>query len=107
MLAQFAQENRLAMIVGTKTTGRLVSRSASKLGFGYRLVVPVAAYVSAKETQIEGNGITPNIEVPWSFAEAVEGRDNQLTVAVQAFNGTPGRRSEPDLPDEPELRVRR
>jgi len=89
MLAQFAQENSLAMIVGTKTPGRLVSRSASKLGFGYRLVVPVAAYVSAKGTQIEGNGITPNIDVPWSFAEAVNGRDNQLAVAAKALNGTP------------------
>jgi carboxyl-terminal processing protease len=86
MLAQFAQENRLATIVGSKTPGRLVSRSASKLGFGYRLVVPVAAYVSAKGTQIEGNGITPNNEVPWSFAEAVEGRDNQLAAATQALN---------------------
>jgi carboxyl-terminal processing protease len=89
MLAQFAQENGLAMIVGSKTPGRLVSRSASKVCFGYRLVVPVAAYVSAKGTQIEGNGITPNIEVPWSFAEAVEGRDNQLAAAAQAVNGTP------------------
>ena len=88
MLAQFAQENRLATIVGSKTPGRLVSRSASKLGFGYRLVVPVAAYVSAKGTQIEGNGITPNNEVPWSFTEAVEGRDNQLAAATQALNGT-------------------
>ena len=64
MVARFAQENRLAVIVGSKTPGRLVSRSPSKLGFGYRLVVPVAAYVSAKGTQIEGNGIAPNIEVP-------------------------------------------
>jgi carboxyl-terminal processing protease len=62
--------------------------SASKLGFGYRLVVPVAAYVSAKGTQIEGNGITPNIAVPWSFAEAVDGRDNQLAAAAQALNDT-------------------
>lgn len=87
MLAQFAQENGLAKIVGSKTPGRLVSRSATKLGFGYRLVVPVAAYVSAKGTQIEGNGITPNIEVPWSFADAVEGRDNQLAAAAKALNG--------------------
>jgi carboxyl-terminal processing protease len=87
MLAQFAQENTLATVVGTKTPGRLLSRSASKLGYGYRLVVPVAAYVSAKGTQIEGNGITPNIEVPWSFSEATEGRDNQLTAAALALNG--------------------
>jgi carboxyl-terminal processing protease len=82
MLAQFAKENRLATIVGTKTPGRLVSRSATKLGSGYRLIVPVAAYVSAKGTQIEGNGIEPDVTVPWSFPDAVAGKDNQLETAI-------------------------
>jgi carboxyl-terminal processing protease len=85
MLAQFAQENKLATIVGTKTPGRLVSRSASKLGFGYRLIVPVAAYVSAKGTQIEGKGITPDIDIAWSFPDAMEDRDNQLTAAIEVL----------------------
>ena len=82
MLTQFAQENHLATIVGTKTPGRLVSRSATKLGEGYRLVVPVAAYISAKGKQIEGNGIVPDVEVPWSYQDAVTGRDNQLEAAL-------------------------
>ena len=85
ILAQFAQENKLATIVGTKTPGRLVSRSASKLGFGYRLIVPVAAYVSAKGTQIEGKGITPDIDIAWSFPDAMEDRDNQLTAAIEVL----------------------
>lgn len=46
MLAQFAQENRLATIVGSKTAGRIVSRSGIKMGNGYTLVLPVAAYMS-------------------------------------------------------------
>lgn len=83
MLTQFAQENGLATIVGSKTPGRLVSRSATKLGEGYRLIVPVAAYVSAKGRQIEGNGIQPDVAVSWSFADAVEGKDNQLAAAVE------------------------
>jgi carboxyl-terminal processing protease len=83
MVAQFAQENKLAIILGTKTPGRLVSRSATKLGLGYRLVVPVAAYISAKGTQIEGKGIAPDIDVPWSFSDAIEGKDNQLAAAVE------------------------
>ena len=83
MLAQFAQENKLATIVGTHTPGRLVSRSAIKLGAGYRLIVPVAAYVSAKGTVIEGNGIVPDVGVEWSFGDAVAGRDNQLETAVR------------------------
>ena len=83
MLVQFAQENGLASIVGSKTPGRLVSRSATKLGAGYRLIVPVAAYVSAKGKQIEGNGIQPDLFVPWSFADAVKGKDNQLEAAIK------------------------
>jgi C-terminal processing protease CtpA/Prc len=87
MVAQFAQENRLATIVGMKTAGRLVTRRASKLGFGYRLVIPIAAYVSAKGTQIEGNGITPDISIPWSFEDARLGIDRQLNGAVEALGG--------------------
>jgi carboxyl-terminal processing protease len=89
MVAQFAQENRLAQILGSKTPGRLVSRSATKLGQGYRLVVPVAAYISAKGTQIEGKGITPDVDVPWSFGDAVQGSDNQLSAAVASLQGHP------------------
>lgn len=85
MVAQFAQENGLAIIVGTKTPGRLVSRSAAKLGHGYRLVLPVAAYISAKGTQIEGKGINPNIDVQWSYDDAVKGRDTQLYAASAAL----------------------
>jgi C-terminal processing protease CtpA/Prc len=85
MVAQFAQENRLATVVGMKTAGRLVTRRASKLGFGYRLVIPIAAYVSAKGNQIEGNGITPDISIPWSFEGASAGTDLQLTGALDAL----------------------
>ncbi len=85
MLAQFAKENGLATIVGAKTPGRLVSRSATKLGHGYRLIVPVAAYVSAKGTQIEGSGITPDVVVPWSSEDAVLGLDYQLAKATQVL----------------------
>jgi carboxyl-terminal processing protease len=80
MVAQFAQENRLAVIAGEKTPGRLVSRSAFKLGSGYRLVIPVAAYVSANKTRIEGIGITPDVPASWSFRSAVSDEDNQLLI---------------------------
>ena len=78
MLIQFAQENRLAVVVGTKTPGRLVSRSGTKLGKGYTLVVPVAAYTSWNGTQIEGRGITPDVPIDWSYEASLEGRDPQL-----------------------------
>jgi len=84
MVAQFAQERRLAVIFGDETPGRLVSRSAFKLGLGYRLVIPVAAYVSAQGNRIEGLGISPDIPIPWSFPSAAQEEDNQLdSVAKQ------------------------
>lgn len=85
MVAQFAQENSLATIVGMKTPGRLVTRRASKLGLGYRLVIPIAAYVSAKGTQIEGNGVTPDIPIAWSFEDVSAGIDRQLIGAVDVL----------------------
>ena len=82
ILTQFAQENKLAIIVGSKTMGRVISRIAGKLGFGYRLGLPVAAYISAKGAVIDGMGIVPDINVPWSFEDAIANKDNQLSVAV-------------------------
>jgi C-terminal processing protease CtpA/Prc len=82
MLAQFAHENRLATIVGSKTAGRLVSRCGIKIGNGYTLVLPVAAYTSWSGARIEGNGITPDVSVDWSYEAALEGRDPQFEKAM-------------------------
>jgi len=82
MVAQFAQENHLAIIAGEKTPGRLVTRSAFKLGSGYRLVIPVAAYVSAKNSRIEGIGITPDVPASWSFKSAASDEDKQLLITA-------------------------
>jgi C-terminal processing protease CtpA/Prc len=83
MLAQFVQENGLGTIVGSKTPGRLVSRSAFKIGHDYRIVIPIGAYVSWKGNRIEGKGITPDIPVDWSYEAALHGEDNQFSKAVQ------------------------
>jgi C-terminal processing protease CtpA/Prc len=82
MLAQFVQENGLGTIVGSKTPGRLVSRSAFKIGHDYRIVIPIGAYVSWKGNRIEGKGITPDIAVDWSYQEALRGVDNQMDNAI-------------------------
>ncbi|HEX4164597.1 MAG TPA: S41 family peptidase [Bryobacteraceae bacterium] len=82
MVAQFAKENALAKIVGTKTPGRLVSRSAFPVGMNYQITIPVAAYVSWNGTRVEGKGIEPDVPVDWSYPEALTGVDNQLQRAV-------------------------
>lgn len=86
MVIQFAKENRLATIVGTKTPGRLVSRSAFKIGSGYRITIPIGAYVSWNGERIEGKGIEPDVAVDWSYGDALKGIDNQLNRAIQIAN---------------------
>jgi C-terminal processing protease CtpA/Prc len=86
MLAQFGKENNLAAIIGTKTPGRLTSRSAFKVGHDYRLVLPIAAYQSWKGVRIEGRGVEPDVNVDWSFDAALAGRDAQLDHALRVVS---------------------
>lgn len=86
MVAAFASEYRLATLVGTKTPGRLVATSAFKVGLGYRVVLPVAAYFTWQGTNLEGRGVTPDIEEPISPEALWNGEDNQLNRAVEHLN---------------------
>ena len=85
MVTLFAKESSLATIVGTKTPGRLISRTGTKVGAGYQLVFPVAAYQSWNGTRIEGLGIEPDIRVPWSFEDAQRGEDAQFDRALEVL----------------------
>ena len=58
---------------------------AFKVGFGYRLVMPVARYFTWQGTNPEGRGIPPAVEVPFSAAAAWQGRDEQLEAATQVL----------------------
>ena len=86
MVAAFASEYRLATLVGTKTPGRVVATSAFKVGLGYRVVLPVAAYFTWQGTNLEGRGVTPDIEEAISPEALWSGEDNQLKRAVEHLN---------------------
>jgi C-terminal processing protease CtpA/Prc len=88
MVAAFASEYQLATLVGTTTAGRLVATSAFKVGFGYRVVMPVATYFTWHGTNLEGHGLQPTVEEPFSFEASVEGRDNQLDRAIEIVRET-------------------
>jgi carboxyl-terminal processing protease len=90
MVAAFASENRLATLIGVKTPGRLVATSAFKVGLGYRVVLPVAAYFTWNGTNLEGCGLAPDIEEPLSPEAVWSGEDNQLTKAIQLLKSPGG-----------------
>ena len=66
----------------------VVATSAFKVGFGYRVVMPVATYFTWQGTNLEGRGLAPTIEEPFSFEASVQGRDNQLERAKQIVRET-------------------
>jgi C-terminal processing protease CtpA/Prc len=82
MACAFAQENHLATIVGTETAGRLIPGSGFKVGHGYRVILPRAAYFTWQDRTFEGHGLAPDIVVPWSLEAAERGIDNQLNAAA-------------------------
>jgi carboxyl-terminal processing protease len=86
MVAGFASEYGLATLVGTKTAGRLVATSAFKVGFGYRVALPVAAYFTWKGTNLEGNGVVPDIEERLLPQSLWNGEDNQHERALTCMD---------------------
>ncbi len=83
MLAAFAQENKLATIVGTKTAGRLLSGRAFHVGRGYMLGLPVAAYFTWSGALLEGTGIRPDVEANLTCSALQTGSDDQLKRAIE------------------------
>jgi C-terminal processing protease CtpA/Prc len=87
MVAAFASEYGLATLIGTKTPGRLVATSAFKVGHGYRVALPVAAYHTWRDTNLEGIGVAPNVDEPLDVEALRSGVDTQLRKAVSVIAG--------------------
>ncbi len=82
MVCAFARENHLATIVGDQTGGRLIPGSGFKVGYGYRVILPKAAYITWQGQTFEGRGLMPDVLVPWSLDAARNEVDNQLNTAI-------------------------
>ena len=71
----------MATLVGTRIAGRLVAMSAFKVGFGYRVALPVGVYYTWRGTNLEGRGVEPHVTEPISPNALWAGEDNQLARA--------------------------
>lgn len=87
MVCAFARERGLATLVGTETAGRLIPGSGFRVGHGYMVIFPKAAYVTWAGEVFEGRGIQPDVVEPWSASAFREGRDNQLERGTEIVNG--------------------
>jgi carboxyl-terminal processing protease len=85
MVAAFAAEYGMATLVGTRTAGKVVGASSFKVGLGYRVAMPIAAYFTWQGTTLEGVGVAPHVEAPLSPEAVWNGEDNQLARAKACF----------------------
>lgn len=85
MVAGFVAEQQLGVIVGTRTAGRLVGTKAFDVGHGYRIALPVASYRTWNGTSLEGQGVSPDIDVPFDADGVRHGVDQPLDRALEAL----------------------
>jgi C-terminal processing protease CtpA/Prc len=87
MVACFAAENRLAIIVGQKTRGNVLGAANFRVGGGYWLRLPVFGWFTSKGRSLEANGVDPDVPVEISPDALAIGQDNQMTRAIEIVNG--------------------
>ncbi len=77
-IAAFAQERKLAPVVGTRTAGRLICCSVYKVSHGYYVRIPARAWYTWAGDLLEGRGVTPDCSVP-----DVQSGDGPLDRAIE------------------------
>jgi C-terminal processing protease CtpA/Prc len=82
IVAGFAADHKLATIVGTRTAGRTLSWSSLPVGYGYYMTIPIGNYLTWEGKSLEGTGVAPDVNVPFSPDAAIAGRDQQLETAI-------------------------
>ena len=62
-IAAFAQERKLAPVVGSRTAGRLICCSVYKVGQGYFVRIPARAWFTWSGELLESKGVVPDCNV--------------------------------------------
>lgn len=82
ILAGALQDNNIATVIGTKSFGKGSVQTLIDLGDG-SLKVTVARWITPAGNWIMGNGVTPDIAVPFTAADAAAKQDPQMLRAVK------------------------
>ena len=87
MVASFAKEHHLALIVGRTTAGQVLGGANFKLPKGYRLRIPTAGWYTWNGHCIEGQGVEPDVSLENSPESFAAGIDVQLEKAKDVVQG--------------------
>jgi carboxyl-terminal processing protease len=82
ILSGALQDNKAATIIGTKSFGKGSVQTLLDLDKG-SLKITVARWITPAGHWIMGNGITPDITVPYTPADAAAKADPQMARAIQ------------------------
>lgn len=83
ILAGALSDHGVATTLGEKSFGKGSVQSVEDMPGGSALKVTIAKWLTPNGSAIDGVGITPNIVVPLTEADAAAGRDPQLDRALQ------------------------
>lgn len=83
ILAIGMQENKSAVIVGTKSPGLALPSLILKLDDGSIFQYPVADFKTPNNQSLEGIGVKPDFEVKLTPEKIAEGQDEQINKAVE------------------------
>lgn len=78
------QDHEAGTIVGTQTYGKGVVQQIFDLGDGTSVKLTIAEYFTPKGRSINGEGVTPDLEVEYEPDENDPEADNQLEAAAEA-----------------------
>ncbi len=82
ILSGALKDHHVATLIGEKTFGKGSVQTLIPIGGG-ELKVTIARWLTPNGTWIMGNGITPDITVPYTAADAKAGTDPQMQRAIQ------------------------
>ncbi len=82
IVAQFAKEHGLAVIVGERTAGRSLSFGTFQLPHEFRFTLPIGDYVPWSGSRFEGDGIEPDVATRFRPSRDNE-TDEELGTAME------------------------
>jgi carboxyl-terminal processing protease len=71
------------VIIGEHSSGNCLAANIERLSTGASFIYPVIQAIAPDGTVIEGNGVSPDIEVALDRVLLLEGRDSQLEAAIE------------------------
>lgn len=89
LFAAALQENGRARVVGMRSFGKGTVNHAVELSNGGAVYVSIARWLTPAGHQIEGRGVTPDVEIALTLDDIEAGRDVAMFRAINLLRGEP------------------